>query len=284
MKRWMLAAATAIGLSLPQPVQAGGGGRWADKIVLDPMAASMLLVWFDNNVPSAERMSFGAVDAIHYVPAYEGRIEEVVLSMANGDQVLVAMGAESGQAALMVAAILGQRPQPQPADVERVVPAGVESDGPRLVLGAVDNETVMEPLSSRHTTSDMLSGMGIDAEQAIAEELTYEAPSNFVSTSDNKGSLERSAIELGIQSKMTTFRNCYQRQLQRTPNLPAGRVTVQFVIDADGMVDRARVASTSLQNTAVEGCIVQNLTGTQFPIPRNDGTVVVSYPFSFTRR
>jgi len=284
MQRWIQAAALAAALSLSAPAaQAASGGRWADKIIFDPMTASMMLVYFDNNVPSAERMSFGAVDQVLWIPSYEGRVEEAVLSMANGAQVLVSMGGQAGQDAMMIAAVLGQRPTTLPPDEERIVPAGIVEGGPQVVFGAVDNETAMQPLSMSYA-EDSLGGLLDLGEDVVLDELTFEEPPGFIGRSDNAGELERSAIELGIQSKMPTFKNCYQRQLQRTPNLPSGKVTLQFVIDADGLVDRARVSQTSLQNSDVEACLVQNLEGTQFPIPRNNGTVVVSYPFNFTRR
>lgn len=285
MKRWMQAAllATVLGTTAA-PAHAAGGGRWADKIIIDPMAASLMLVYFDNNVPSAERMSFGAIDTVEYVPTYEGRVEEVVLAMANGSRVLVSMGQGANQDALMIAAVLGQRPQPQTPDTERIVPSGISSGGPQLVMGAVDNTTVMDPLSMRYAADTLLGDIDASAEDIVQEEVVYDEPPGFITATDNRGELERNAIELGIQSKMPTFKNCYQRQLQRTPNLPSGGVTIQFVIDADGVVDRARVAKTTLRNADVEGCLVQNLEGTQFPIPRNDGTVVVSYPFLFKRR
>lgn len=272
---WMALAAT--------PVQAAAGGRWADKVVLDPMSSSMMFVYFDNDVPSAERNSFGAVDAVWYVPLYEGQVEEASLVMSNGEQILISKGATASQDAMLIAAILGQRPVLMPPDTVRLVPPGVADLGPRLVLGAVDNPTAMQPLSGSFQSDTLLSGMDIPLDE-VSEEVTYDAPPDFIRSTDNQGELERSAIEIGLQNKMQTFRNCYQRQIQRTPNLPGGRITVQFVIDTDGIVDRARVASSSLQNEAVEQCIVQNLEGTQFPLPRNNGTVVVSYPFTFTRR
>ncbi|MEL6348810.1 MAG: AgmX/PglI C-terminal domain-containing protein, partial [Myxococcota bacterium] len=85
-----------------------------------------------------------------------------------------------------------------------------------------------------------------------------------------------------VQGKMPTFRNCYQRELQRTPNLRGGQVTTQFIIGEDGFVSKARISKTTLKNDRVEQCLSQNLLGTPFPLPRN-GTVVVSYPFTFNR-
>lgn len=282
MKHWMWLAIAMVLCAAPSTSEAAGNGRWADKVILDPMVASMMVVYFDNDTPSAERMSFASVDAVQYVPAYEGRIEEASMLMSNGSQVLFSMGPRSGQDAVLVAAILGQRPMPMsPTAADRIVPAGVSEGGPAIVLGAVDNETAMQPLATSIVEDSMFADF---AEEGPREEVTYPVPPGFIGATDNRGDLERSAIELGLRAKMETFRNCYQRQIQRTPNLPGGKVIIQFVIDVDGIVDRARVEQTSLRNDDVERCLVQNLEGTQFPVPRNEGTVVVSYPFSFTRR
>ena len=282
MKHWMWLVSTLVLCAAPSTAEAAGGGRWADKVIFDPMVANMMLVYLDNDAPSAEQLSFASVDVVQYVPAYEGRIEEASLLMVNGSQVLFSMGPRAGQDAVLIAAILGQRPMPMsPTAADRIVPAGVSEGGPAIILGAVDNETAMQPLSTSIVEDAMFADF---VEGGPREEVAYPTPPGFVDATDDTGDLERSAIELGLRSKMETFRNCYQRQIQRTPNLPGGKVTVQFLINTDGIVERARIERTSLQNDDVERCLIQNLEGTQFPIPRNGGTVVVSYPFSFTRR
>jgi len=93
------------------------------------------------------------------------------------------------------------------------------------------------------------------------------------------GVLEKTQIELVLKQRMSLFMRCYQRELQRNPDLK-GTVVVRFVIDRDGTIRHSHLRATSLHNPVVEGCVVDEVDNTRFPRPTG-GTVVVSYPFNF---
>jgi hypothetical protein len=95
------------------------------------------------------------------------------------------------------------------------------------------------------------------------------------------GVLEKPVIEEVIRSNMAEIRYCYRRALATEPTL-AGRVTVKFVIAADGTVASATVKSTTLAAPAVESCICGRFMRFVFPPPKGDGIVIVSYPFAFS--
>lgn len=95
------------------------------------------------------------------------------------------------------------------------------------------------------------------------------------------GALRPDQIDEVVQRNLSQIRYCYQRELQRSPEL-AGKVSVRFTIARDGTVSAAR-ASGSLESDAVTGCITRRFLQMRFPEPRGGGIVVVSYPFVFSR-
>jgi hypothetical protein len=94
------------------------------------------------------------------------------------------------------------------------------------------------------------------------------------------GALDRSLIDAVIKRHMNQFRYCYQRELNKDPSL-AGKVTVKFVIAGNGSVSRASIKKSTLGNSSVEGCLSGRFMTLQFPEPKGNGIVIVSYPFMF---
>ena len=95
------------------------------------------------------------------------------------------------------------------------------------------------------------------------------------------GALDSSLIDGVIKRHMNQFRYCYQRELNKDPTL-AGKITVKFVIAGDGSVSRATIKRSSMGSTAVERCLTGRFMKLQFPEPKGNGIVIVSYPFMFT--
>ena len=95
------------------------------------------------------------------------------------------------------------------------------------------------------------------------------------------GGLPKQAIDEVVKRNMAAIRYCYQRELSRDPSL-GGKVTVKFVIAADGSVGSATTRTTTLNNAAVESCINGRFMRMSFPKPSGGGVVIVSYPFIFS--
>lgn len=95
------------------------------------------------------------------------------------------------------------------------------------------------------------------------------------------GALDKSLIDAVIKRNMAAIRYCYQRELTKNPSL-GGKITVKFVIAADGTVSQATTKATTMNNPAVESCINGRFMRFQFPQPKGGGVVIVSYPFIFS--
>ncbi|MED5373446.1 MAG: AgmX/PglI C-terminal domain-containing protein [Myxococcota bacterium] len=95
------------------------------------------------------------------------------------------------------------------------------------------------------------------------------------------GSLDRSQVDAVIRRNLSRFRYCYQRELTKDPSL-GGKVTVKFTIAKDGSVSASKTKASSVGNSAVESCLNNTMMKLQFPQPKGDGIVIVSYPFLFS--
>lgn len=94
------------------------------------------------------------------------------------------------------------------------------------------------------------------------------------------GGLDREVIRRVILSHRVQIRYCYEKQLAANPSL-AGKVSIEFVIAADGRVTTARVAEQTLADPEVGRCIQSKVRTWTFPKPKGGGVVVVTYPFLF---
>lgn len=91
--------------------------------------------------------------------------------------------------------------------------------------------------------------------------------------------LSRQVIRQVIHEHVNEVRSCYEQGLARNPHLQ-GRVVIRFRIATSGHVDASTIgAGTTLNDSAVEDCIVRATRGWIFPAPGDRDTVVVQYPF-----
>jgi hypothetical protein len=98
-------------------------------------------------------------------------------------------------------------------------------------------------------------------------------------TVDDGGGLTKEQVARVVRAHSNAIKFCYEKELQRKPTL-AGKIEVYWVIGPDGVVDKSRIAVTTMDDGAVEGCVVRQVK--QWSFPKSDGrTVVQSYPFLF---
>ncbi len=98
-----------------------------------------------------------------------------------------------------------------------------------------------------------------------------------------EGGLDREVIARVVRRHQNEIRYCYERELQRDPNLH-GRIAVQWIIDGTGTVARATIQDSTMGNSNVENCIIVRVRRWRFPEPRGGGVVQVTYPWIFSPR
>ncbi len=96
------------------------------------------------------------------------------------------------------------------------------------------------------------------------------------------GGLDSRLIAKVVHRNLGQIRFCYEQGLQLNASL-SGRVSIFWIIDANGRVPIAKIRKTSLNNKFVENCMLRKLRTWKFPIPRNSREVKVSYPFHLKR-
>ena len=96
---------------------------------------------------------------------------------------------------------------------------------------------------------------------------------------DDGGGLTKEQVARVVRAHASAIKFCYEKELQRKPTL-GGKIEVFWVITPDGTVERSKINVTTMDDSAVEGCIVRQVK--QWSFPKSDGrTVVQSYPFLF---
>jgi hypothetical protein len=93
------------------------------------------------------------------------------------------------------------------------------------------------------------------------------------------GGLSLEQVRRVVLAHIGALRACYETEVQKNPSLKGG-VTLAWQIDSSGSVSSAQVASSTLANPRVEGCMVRQVRSWRFPAA-DQPTPVSSYPFRF---
>ena len=97
----------------------------------------------------------------------------------------------------------------------------------------------------------------------------------------HKGSLSREEIQRVIRRHLSQIKFCYERELQKEPNLQ-GKIVASWTIGGNGLVRSAKGTQNTMGNKKVESCVVRIIKRMRFPRPRGGGQVFVTYPFVFS--
>lgn len=117
--------------------------------------------------------------------------------------------------------------------------------------------------------------------QAFETKVPAQAPPKVDSPIVGSGSVPKEAIALAVRGARDEVRLCYERELKKAPKLE-GKITVKFVIGADGKVKSANDDSeVAFANAKVTGCLLSVVKKLKFPRPNGGGEVIVRYPFIF---
>ena len=94
------------------------------------------------------------------------------------------------------------------------------------------------------------------------------------------GTLEKSVIDAYVRRNRAKINWCYEKELNKNSNL-SGKIIINFVISETGSVISSKVQKTTMDNTAVESCVANQIKKIRFPAPQGGGIVIVNYPFVF---
>jgi TonB family protein len=92
--------------------------------------------------------------------------------------------------------------------------------------------------------------------------------------------LAMDAIDAVMADDKDEFTHCFRHAMAQYRGL-TGDVVVRFAVSPNGLVNFARVKSTTLPAGDVEICLVRAVERLRFPAPPDGATVVASYPFSY---
>lgn len=90
----------------------------------------------------------------------------------------------------------------------------------------------------------------------------------------------REVIHRVMETRNDSIRRCYQRALVETPGL-TGTMAVRFTIGPEGKVEEPDLASSTVENSPLEECVIRLIARLEFPRPRSGGVIRVRYPFVF---
>ena len=94
-----------------------------------------------------------------------------------------------------------------------------------------------------------------------------------------RGGLSPEQVRRVVMAHEGAMRACYESEAQRNPSLQGG-IILSWQIQPDGAVAAPALASSTLNNPRVEGCVLRQLRGWHFPAS-DSPTIVPSFPFKF---
>lgn len=95
------------------------------------------------------------------------------------------------------------------------------------------------------------------------------------------GNLPKDVIKRVIMTRKGAYQNCYEKQLQLKKDLN-GKISILIMVSgSQGNVMLAKLADSSMNNPAVENCIITNIKMLRFPTPKNGKNSRFTYPFRF---
>ncbi|MBC7793516.1 MAG: energy transducer TonB [Clostridia bacterium] len=95
-----------------------------------------------------------------------------------------------------------------------------------------------------------------------------------------KGCLAQEVVGRVVSRHNSQVKYCYEKELQRKPDL-SGKVVAAFTIGSGGDVTETRVSESTIDDAAVEQCLMRVVTHMKFPPCEGGGTAEVTYPWLF---
>ncbi len=91
---------------------------------------------------------------------------------------------------------------------------------------------------------------------------------------------DKGNIRRVVGAKQAAIKYCFEKELQTNPKL-SGKIIAQWKVSLDGSVMSSSIASSTMNNKKVEGCITRVIKRMRFQKP-NGGICIINYPFVFS--
>lgn len=132
-----------------------------------------------------------------------------------------------------------------------------------------------------HGLGKVDTGGGKGTGAKIGQKKEREVKANVDRGSPNVGDFcDKKNIRTVVSQKGSAIQYCYEKQLQMNPNLQ-GKMVAQWKVGLQGQVKTASVASSTLNNSKVESCILRVVKRMRFKKP-DGGICIINYPFVFS--
>ena len=105
-------------------------------------------------------------------------------------------------------------------------------------------------------------------------------PPTELSTSCDSGDFDSNAVVRAINTRLSVFTACYERELPQHPDIH-GRIVVQLTILEDGSTRGVRIIEAAPGMEAVGACITPVVEAFHFDPGPEGGSVTYSFPFVF---
>jgi len=94
------------------------------------------------------------------------------------------------------------------------------------------------------------------------------------------GFCKKSDIQKVVSRKSRSIRYCYEKELQRLPNLK-GKVKLVWIIGLNGKVESVSIMQDTVHNNRMNSCLKRQVKRWRFNKPEG-GKCKIAYPFIFT--
>ncbi len=98
---------------------------------------------------------------------------------------------------------------------------------------------------------------------------------------DIQGTIDKEAIRRVIQANLRSIRSCYEKELNKHPEL-VGKIVLTWEIGEQGRVLSTGTKSNELGSKEVADCVLSKLKTWRFPEPPANQVAEVAYPFFFS--
>jgi hypothetical protein len=227
---------------------------WPLSASIDQSDRTVSLDWADQ---PDEILPFAAILQIEHARAWDGDPEELFVVFNDGRRVLLARGPGVVEQVQLMKVWLGRLMTEMPVGEGHMGPATEGQPNPTLTL---------------------TSGGGTLKLGRLSEPSIPVAPKTPAKACTD--CIEQGDLDAVVKTRMDKLRDCYQRELRFHPSL-AGHITVKFVVNRNGGIGTAVVKNSSIQNLAVEQCVLEEFLKMRFPRPPGNQEITATYPLIF---